>query len=243
STVRRPVRRRTPADRRTSPRARALAFAAGAVVAAVALATDVQALAPNLPVTMQPVRVPRWFTTAAPRLPSGVVLATYPFATASWQASIPWQAVAGMPFEMAGGGGPPGTPERAGPDEKGFGVLLLASAPDVPPPDLDLANLSAVRRALRDWQVTMVVVPDGDGLPQFATGRGTAYGITFFTAVLGTPPRRQPGAWVWSAVDRSSAPPVPLPPSRQAACTGAPSPATPGADPWSTCVIASGRAG
>ncbi len=220
--------------------ARLLAVGAAAVVAAVALVTDAQAIAPTVPVTMQAVTVPRWFTTVAPDLPSSTVLATYPFATASWQASIPWQAIAGMPFQMAGGGGPPGTPSRAGPDRQGFDVLLHASAPDTPPPQLGRGELSAVRRALRGWKVTSVVVPDGTGLPGFEIGRGTAYGVAFFTAVLGTEPQRQTGAWVWTGVERTASAPIPLSPAQLATCLTA---ATAGAlaptvNSTSACVLA-----
>ncbi len=44
----------------------------------------------------------------------------------------------------------------------------------------------------------MVVVPDDTGLPAFQTGRGTGYGVAFFTAVFGTAPMSQDGAWVWA---------------------------------------------
>ena len=73
------------------------------------------ALAPNLPLTVQPVTVPRWFLTAADQLPPGQVLLTYPFATADSQASIPWQAIGGMRYQMAGVAGRR-TVARAGAD-------------------------------------------------------------------------------------------------------------------------------
>jgi hypothetical protein len=186
-------------------------------VAVVALAPTVVALAPSIPVTVQPVTVPRWFETAADHLPAGQVLLTSPFATANSQAAIPWQAIGGMHYVMAGGGGPAGTPSRAGAYRAGFEVLSAASVPLGPQPAPTPANLLAVRRALRGWGVTMVVVPGDRGLPTFQTGRGTSYGVAFFTAALGVAPVRQDGAWVWPRAS-ASPPPVPISTSRLDAC-------------------------
>jgi hypothetical protein len=196
--------RRSPFGRwRTPPRVGAIA---GLVVGLVAVVPAVIALAPNLPLTVRPVSVPAWFAHTGAHLVAGRVMATYPFATADSQASVPWQAIEGMPYKMAGGGGPTGTVERAGAYKLGFSVLRSASVPIVPPPDLSAANLAAVRRALRAWGVTLVVVPDDHGLPAYQTARGTSYGVAFFTAVLGSVPTRQLGAWVWSDPDRAPPP-------------------------------------
>jgi dolichyl-phosphate beta-glucosyltransferase len=217
-------------------RAGPVAMAAAAVVAAVALVPVVVALAPNLPLTLQPVTVPRWFETAATRLPPGQVLATYPFPTANSQAAIPWQAIGGMHFQMAGGGGPAGTVARAGTHRVAFGVLEAASVPLLATPALSAPNLAAVRGALHDWGVTMVVVPDGSGLPVFETGRGTGYGVSFFTAVLGDAPRYQDGTFVWSDLGRRPAPVVVTAPAL-AACVARPAGPSPADDPWAGCVL------
>jgi hypothetical protein len=167
-------------------------------VAAVAIAPVAAALAPNLPLIVQPVVVPRWFTDAGPQLPPGQVVLAYPFATADSQSSIPWQAIDRLSFAMPGGGGPAGTVARAGADRTGFSVLRAASVPLVAPPVESEASLESVRRALGDWGVTTVVVPDDSGLAVYQTGRGTTYAVAFFTAVLGSAPTRQSDAWVWS---------------------------------------------
>jgi hypothetical protein len=167
-------------------------------VTAVAIAPVAVALAPNLPLTVQPVIVPRWFVDVAPHLPPGQVVLAYPFATADSQSSIPWQAIDRMSFAMPGGGGPTGTLARAGADRVGFSVLRAASVPLLAPPSVSAADLESVRRALRDWGVTTVVVPDDSGLATYQTGRGTAFAVAFFAAVLGSAPSRQSDAWVWS---------------------------------------------
>jgi hypothetical protein len=207
------------------------------VVAAVAFVPEIHVLGPNLPTTMRPVTVPRWFLTAAPRLPAGGVLATYPFPSADSQASIPWQAISGMPYAMAGGGGPAGTVLRAGAEQAGFAVLRAASVPTLSAPTLDHSNLVAVRNALHNWGVTMVVVPEDAGLPVFLTGRGTPYGVAFFAAVLGSAPIWQDGAWVWTDLTRTVAPPVPIGSVPLGTCLAAPAEGKVGADPWAACVL------
>ena len=203
------------------PAGRTAGWAAGValVVAAVALGPEAAVLEPNIPLTVQPVSVPRWFAGAAVRLPPGQVLLTYPFATADSQSAIPWQAIDGMRYQMAGGGGPAGTVAHAGSHRLGFAVLRAASVPLLAAPTMTAANLAAVRNAMRAWQVTMVVVPDRGALPAYDQARGTTYGVAFFSAVMGSAPSHQGGAWVWS-VRASRHPPIPLSASAFAACLG-----------------------
>ncbi len=193
-----------------------LASLAGLMVAVIALGPAGAALAPNIPLTMQAVSVPKWFLDTAPHLASGQVLLTYPFPTADSQASIPWQAIDRMHYLMAGGGGPTGTIARAGAEKAGFAVLRSASVPLLPAPALTGANLASVRDAMRSWGVTQVVVPDDAGLPRYQTARGTAFGVAFFSAVLGSAPFHQGGAWRWVNVERSPAPVAVTAPALQA---------------------------
>jgi hypothetical protein len=235
-------RRPATGNRQPATAERRTRWTAGAVAVAVSLVALVPvaiALAPNLPLTVQPVVVPRWFLTAADQLPPGRVLLTYPFATADSQASIPWQAIGGMRYQMAGGGGPAGTVARSGADRVGFSVLRAASVPLLPAPDPSASNLEAVREAMRNWGVTTVVVPDDAGLPAYQAARGTGFGVAFFTAVLGKEPAYQDHAWVWSDAQHSP-PPLPLSPANLSACTDPPEGAS--GDGAARCVLsASGR--
>ena len=215
------------------------ASAVALAVAAVALVPVVAVLAPNLPLTVQPVTVPRWFTVTAERLPPDEVLLSYPFPTADSQSAIAWQAVGRMPFQMAGGGGPSGTAARAGANAPGFDVLTMASVPLGPAPVPTAKDLRAVREAMGNWGVTMVVVPDDTGLPAFETGRGTSFGVAFFTAVLGSPPLRQDHAWIWS--DVSNRQPVAVPAAPFARCVAERAGESANEDPWATCVLQAGR--
>ena len=174
-----------------------MALAVPLAVAAVVVVPIAVVLSPSVPLTVQPVLVPQWFLTTADHLPPGQVVLTYPFATADSQSSIPWQAIGGMHYQMAGGGGPAGTVARAGANMLGFTVLSKASVPLGPAPLPTIANLKAVREAMHDWGVTMVVVPADAHLAEFQIGRGTSYGVAFFTRVLGSRPTYQNHAWVW----------------------------------------------
>jgi hypothetical protein len=230
-------RRPSSAGRRRTPRSAGIGSSALAwAVALVALIPVVAALSPNLPVAVQPVTVPRWFQTTADRLSPGQVLLTYPFATADSQASIPWQAIGGMHYKMAGGGGPSGTVTRAGADAVGFGVLRAASVPLLAPPTLSAVTLEAVRRAMANWGVTMVVVPADPGLPPFQVARGTGYGVAFFTAVLGSAPVYQNRAWVWSDVARRPASRA-LPALTFDACASERVRSSEADDPWARCIM------
>ncbi len=194
--------------------------AAALVVAAVAIVPIIDTLAPNLPLHTQPVTVPHWFLTTGEHLSARQVVLTYPFTSADSQSSLPWQAIGGMHFTLAGGGGPSGTAARAGAARAGFAVLDQASVPLGPAPAPTGTNLAAVRSAIRRWGVTMVVVPDDTGLTSFQRGRGTLFGVAFFSAVLGSVPSHQDGAWVWSQVGRSPAP-SPVTTAQFDACIGA----------------------
>lgn len=190
---------------------------AAVAVAALALVPIAVALWPNIPMTVRPVRLPRWFAQSAPRSDNLVVL-PYPAALGGIQSSMAWQAVQGMTFSMVGGGGPGITPSWAGPESPGFDVLAQASLPLGPPPLPTAANLGAIRQAIAGWGVTTIVVPDQPGLPTYDRGRPVPYAVGLFTAALGQSPVLQSSAWVWSGVGGAGSP-VPLSPSAFTACT------------------------
>jgi hypothetical protein len=196
------------------------ATVAGAAVAALALVPIAVALWPNIPMTVRPVVVPRWFASVAPRIGGHLVVLPYPAALGGIQSSMAWQAVEGITFSMVGGGGPGITPSRAGPEAPGFDVLARASLPLSPPPMPTAANLSAIRQALAGWGVTTVVVPDQPGLATYNRGRSVPYAVGLFTAALGEQPTLQAKAWVWDLVGEP-APPVTISSDSFVACIDA----------------------
>ncbi|MHB8318629.1 MAG: hypothetical protein ACYDEP_05260 [Acidimicrobiales bacterium] len=176
--------------------------ALGLAVAGVALGPIAFAFAPALPYHVVPVSLPQWYATKAKKLHSGEVLLTYPAPFSGIQSAMAWQAVDGMRWMQAGGGGPQGVPDRAGAYRPGFLVLShlgfgFASEPTGTP-----AELRAVRSALTGWRVTMVVVADQAGKSTLQRGHDPTYAAAFMTAVLKAPPRFSADAWVWGNVPK-----------------------------------------
>ncbi len=167
-------------------------------LAAVVAAPPAVAMAVNVPLVTRPVVPPRWFAGPGSRPVGGRVVLTYPVPSSGLQASQAWQAIAGMPFPMAGAGGPAGTPAHAGDQAAAVRFLDEASLPLGPAPVPSVAEAEILRSALRAWGVTVVVVPDQERLAPYDRGRPTMYAVGLFTAVLGDAPERSSGAWVWS---------------------------------------------
>jgi len=169
------------------------------VAAGVSLVPLVQAVAPSLPYAVRPVDLPTWFAVQGPKVAPGQVLLAYPPPFSGIQSALAWQAINGMRYGQAGGGGPQGTPGRAGRERPGFLVLASVAFGFTPPPAGTRREVAAVRQALSAWEVTMVVIPDRSGVPSFV-GHDAHYAAGFMTAVLGRGPVYQDHAWVWSDV-------------------------------------------
>jgi hypothetical protein len=174
-----------------------LAWTSGLAVTAIALVPVARAEAPNLPLTVVHIDSPGWFSTVAPHLRGEPVVLTYPFASSGIQSPMVWEAIAGMPYQMVGGGGPGGSLSRTGIEHPGAVVLDSLSEGVTAPPAINQANVDAVRNALRSWGVTMIVIPDQSSLRLSERGRDPGYALQFFTRVLENTPTRQDGAWVW----------------------------------------------
>ena len=211
-------------------------------IVALALLPTVVALAPNLPLTTRPVVVPTWYATRGAALPPGRVLLTYPVPFSGLQSSEAWQAVTSMSWAQAGGGGPQGQAYRAGAARPGFEVLSAASLPLGPAPSASPANLASVRTALDLWRVTTMVVPDQPGLPVYERGRGPAFAVGYWTAVLGEAPVYEHSAWVWNSVAAAPAPVPVSDPAFVGCTTGAPATAV-GRQAVPSCILGAGGTG
>jgi hypothetical protein len=169
----------------------------------------------GLPLTTQTVVLPAWYRTVAPHLRGRQVILSFPVPFDLLQSAMTWQAVDTMSYAMVGGGGPDSLASRAGPEATGqadIGSLSAGAAQSVTP-----AEIGAVRRALDGWHVTMVVVPDPSGLPQYEQLRQVRTIVVLMTAATGQRPLRQDHAWVWTEVDNAG-PPVLASTARSATC-------------------------
>lgn len=176
---------------------RLLPSLAGAVAGAIALLPVLIFLAGSVPLTTQHVAVPDWFRTAATHLPAKAVLLIFPAAYAV-ESSESWQLAAGMRFAMVNQGGPGGILARAGPERNGQAVLASISYRFGPQPRIVPENILAVRDALNKWGVTIVVLPDQAGLPEYDDVPSVPTVAAVMTAATGALPVRMDNAWVWS---------------------------------------------
>ena len=147
----------------------------------------------DIPFTVQPISTPVWMARDAPLLPNGTALLTVPFAFSGSDKPMLWQAVDDMHFRLAGGGlktpdasggpigdGAPGSARR---------ILADLTVSGSTQPTGTVAQLSAVRAAVRSWRVNRIVIDGPSRDPVYASG--------FLTAALGATPLYDHGAWVW----------------------------------------------
>ena len=247
--VHRAVARRTRPDRAGSPGGLRRPIVRPHLAPAVALAVALAALAPiavsvagNIPLTVVPVVLPTWFTEVAPHLSSGQVVLAYPVPFAITQSALDWQAIDGMRYSMAGGGGPQGAIIRAGHERTGMELIAASSLSGTAQPAPSAADLDAVHEALAAWGVTMVVIPNQHGLPTYEQPSRTSSAVGLVTAVTGQRPVYQADAWVWTRVQASSAP-VSISSQAFDRCVGT-APTAPGPPELvPDCVLAAGERG
>jgi hypothetical protein len=236
----RAVRDRIAGSASTGGPARWASALAGLAVAAVGLGPIAAYLAPTVPMTTQPVRLPTWFTTVAPRLSGHPVLLVFPVPYQVIESAMAWQAVADFPYAMVGGGGPGGVIQRAGREEPGAAAIARASF-SFTGQVLRPGDVTATRQALAAWGVTAAVLPDQPGLPPYDRVTSVPYTVAFVSAVTGRAPVFRQGSWVWSGI-AAGVPTSPGPtPSALAACTTLGATGTPAAiRQVAACVLAPG---
>jgi hypothetical protein len=176
---------------RHAAQVRAPAWMATVIVGVVALVPVFVTF--DIPFTVRPISTPVWMARDAPLLPNGTVLLTVPFAFSGSDKPMLWQAVDDMHFRLAGAGlktpdavggpvgdGAPGSARR---------ILADLTVSGSTEPSGTVAQLSAVRAAVRSWRVNRIVIDGPSRDPVYASG--------FLTAVLGAAPSYDHGAWVW----------------------------------------------
>jgi hypothetical protein len=187
-------------ERRLPVAARSLAGrAAGplAALACVAIAVAPVVATYTVPFKVAAVAVPRWFTTAGARIPSGTAALVFPFAWSSSDTAMVWQAESGLHLALVGGFGyVPGANGRPAaqvsplPDAS----LLQAVSRGDPPPSA--ATRARLRALLASWAPLEVVVIEGRARPSV---------VETLTAALGERGVRADGATTWTLRARRAA--------------------------------------
>jgi len=185
--------------------------------------------------------VPAWFTTVGTRVPTTDVVLTYPFASSGLRSPMTWQAVGGLRYSLVGGGSitpdPPAHPTAAQrSDARAALDLVNLSDGFLPLPTGSPDQSARLRRALRDWGVTTIVIPSERGWPPALQGRSVPTAVAYVAAALGSAPAHRADAWVWAVPVRLPAAAA-ITPDAFARCTADLSAAV---DPGraATCVLA-----
>jgi hypothetical protein len=181
---------------------------AAVIVSAVALLPMAAYLAPSIPVRTQPVVVPAWFRTVAPHLAGRQVILVLPMPF-FLENPLTWQALDEMHYSLASGVGPEADPPRAGKEDGAETLLDEMSSPFVTVPAVKPRDILAVRQAIRDWGVTMVVIPDDSNALSFEWRViSVPVAVALMTLATGEQPIRQEHAWVWYGVQHDGPPAI-----------------------------------
>ncbi len=195
---------------------------AGIAVAIIAIAPTAAYVAQSIPMTTEAVVLPTWFHAVAPRLPGrSVVLALpAPFTTTTpgitWeardgkrylqaismkQAALTWHALTGQEYSTVGAGGlGVGVKHDTGEDQ-GQNIITKVTFAYGSSPDVTSSDIAAVHRALSDWGVTRVVLPDQPELPSYDQVASVTAMAELISAATGTNPTHVADAWVWRQVN------------------------------------------
>lgn len=167
----------------------------GRLLAMVLVGAALVALLPRVPLRAEPLAPPPFFTGAeVRRIPEGSVALVAPFPTAQASRAMAWQAMAGMRYRMPGG-------YFVGPDANGrprFGPVGTRLSGWMTKIRLGWRRPTLVPELRRElvadlvrWRVETVVVGPMDPPATEATM------VRFLTELLGRPPERVAGVWVW----------------------------------------------
>ena len=173
------------------PQVRAVATAATAALAVAALVPVFVTF--DMPFTVVSTKVPTFIRRDAPKLASGSVLLTVPFAVSGSAEPMLWQAVDDMQFKLAGAGlktpNAKGGPVGQGTPGSARRIMADLTVVGNDQPLGTAAQVATVRQALTSWRVTDVVI---DGV-----SRDPIYSSGLLTEVMGTAPVYEDSAWVW----------------------------------------------
>jgi hypothetical protein len=212
---------------------------AGLTVAGIALVPIGFYLFQNVPIPVQSSpHVPSWFRTAARHLGPKQVLLVLPD-NLSVESALIWQVADGMRYAMVDEVGSSGT---AAIEPAGLTVLADASLPasyGAAPPPITPGKIAAVRSALHEWGVTMVVIPDQPGLVPLAQISSVPAAAALITAATGQRPVYEEGAWVWAAINHAS-PSIVTTTSKFSECTSVRSRGTAAVDAAVACIASKG---
>ena len=151
-------------------------------------------LLPRVPFPASPVDVPSFFAAKATVLPEGSVTLLVPFAHDFESRAMLWQLSSGMRFRM-----PDGYANRPGPSldppETALGKALIDMQEGGTAPTVSADVRASALATFRQWQIQTVVVGPMVGQDRI---------VSFLTEVIGVPPAKVDGVYVWQMTDRAA---------------------------------------
>ncbi|MBO0727939.1 MAG: hypothetical protein J2P57_01695 [Acidimicrobiaceae bacterium] len=161
----------------------------GTVAVAVAAAAVIVPIFPTPPMMSTSASVPGFFGPhgAVSRIPSGSVALIVPFSNQDSSTAMYWQAASGFRFRMPEGEAYVPGPSLSPPASAVQTYLVeleTGGYPKQPPP----GEREQVWINFRQWEVDTIVVGPTPHEEQV---------VAFFTRVVGRPPERSGGVWVW----------------------------------------------
>ena len=178
-------------------------------VACAALIPIAWEIGQTVPFATQPIVLPTWFEEVAPHLDHREVLLVLPVQYVAGESPQTWQSVGGFTYQMAEEGGPAERYLGPGPLRSGATTLGFASTGIPYFNHVTSADIATTRALLSAWGVTMAVLPDQSGLPDYDRVRSLAVAAAILTASTGSMPTYQSHAWVWKDVAHSQGHPIP----------------------------------
>ena len=120
------------------------------------------------------------------------------------QAALTWHALSGQDYSMVGTGGlGVGAKHDAGEDQ-GQNTITKVTFAYGSTPSVTSSDIVSVHRALSEWGVTTVVLPDQPELPSYDQVASVTAMAALISAATGARPTHVADAWVWRGVNHDN---------------------------------------
>ena len=120
------------------------------------------------------------------------------------QAALTWHALTGQDYSMVGTGGLGAGVKHDTGEDQGQNVITKVTFAYDSTPNVTSSDIVAVHRALSEWGVTMVVLPDQSELPSYDQVAPVTAMAALISAATGARPTHVADAWVWRRVNREN---------------------------------------
>ena len=162
-------------------------------------------MAPRLPGHPVVLALPAPFTTTTPGVKWETPDGERHLLASGWkQAALTWHALSGQRYSMVGAGGLGVGAKHDADENQGQNVITKVTFAYGSSPNVTSADIVAVHRALSEWGVTMVVLPDQPELPTYDQVASVTAMAALISSSTGARPTHVANAWVWRRVNHDN---------------------------------------